>query len=56
LSSDDVIAMASIDDQIEIISDTVNSIATNYASMSSLLFFGSGTKLIDELRGLGIVP
>ena len=56
LSSDDVIAMASIDDQIEIISDTVNSNATNYASMSSLLFFGSCPKLIDSLKDLGIVP
>ena len=35
LSRNDVIAMASVDDQqIEIISDTVNSNATNYASMS----------------------
>ena len=57
LSSVDVKAMTSFDDQIEMISDTVNSNATNYASLSSVLLINSCPKLIKILKTLiGIGP
>jgi hypothetical protein len=48
--------MSSVDEQIEIISDTVNSVATNYGSLSSVLMFNKCPQLINCLRGFGIIP
>jgi len=56
LSGQGVLALTSLDDQIEIISETVNSNASNYAAMSSVLLFGCCPKLIEYLRSINIVP
>jgi hypothetical protein len=56
LSGANVRALTSFDDQIEMISDTVNSNASNYAAMSSVLLFSCCPKLIEYLHSIGVIP
>jgi hypothetical protein len=55
LEVDDVKAMSSLDEQIEIISDTVNSNAENYAALSTVLLFNRCPKLIEQLKEWKII-
>jgi hypothetical protein len=55
LDDDDVNALQEVNEQIEIISDTVNSNAENYSSLSTVLLIHKCPKLIDLLVEFGIV-